>query len=177
MHCYSILVFWPDCKVPDVSSVGPIPWLTLPFSTGIIRDLSLTAEHGCGWRMGWSVPHTGAHAEKREKWFRRLQYGVGRKKKGRDALGDSYPKSIPIQHLCRLTYPCFPQMNQGGITIMRNCLQSPSEISLAMSKISNFLWPWRSSNVSSASRPRPVSVVARGCVWSQREAVVCTAGC
>lgn len=59
--------------MPDVSSVGPIPWLTLPFSTGITRDLSLTAVRGCGSRLGWSVPHTGTYAEKREKWLRMLQ--------------------------------------------------------------------------------------------------------
>lgn len=52
-----------------------------------------------------STPYTGAPADKREKWLRRLQYRTGGRKRGSDALGDSYLRSIPTQHLCLLTYP------------------------------------------------------------------------
>lgn len=38
--------------MPDVSSVGPIPWLTLPFCTGMVRDFSLTSVPAVGGGLG-----------------------------------------------------------------------------------------------------------------------------
>lgn len=136
MNCYSILVFWPDCKVPEVSRVGPIPRLTLPFCTGIIRDLSLTTVPGCGWRVGWSVSLTRAHAEKRKKWLR--SWG----EEGKWCL-----RGQLIQDLYTASMPFYLPLLSWDEPNLRKCLQFLLRESLAMSKISCFLWSWGNSHV------------------------------
>ena len=141
--------------------------------------------HGCGCRaltlVRWSVSHTNTHIKKKKAWLRSAAVQRWGSCTGREVMpwGDSCPLSIPPQHLCLLTCPCFKDMTQGGNTSMRNCLEI-----LPL----KYLWPHqkcprmpkngpRVAAVSGASRARSTSVVARSDVWSWREAVVRTSGC
>lgn len=79
-----------SCKVLDVSSIGPLPRLTLSFWTSIRTHLSLTMMCGCRCRVhtpvGWSVPHIDAHNKKNESQLRSAALQDWGKKKGSDAL-------------------------------------------------------------------------------------------
>lgn len=154
MHFYFRLVCWAACKVPDVSSVGPLPFLTLPFWISIRRDPSLTTVRGCGCSartpVRWSVPHADAHSRKKEAWLRSAAVQDWGKRKGNDALRRQLPTIDPTVASMPSYLPFLYRYDAGREHSNEELHpNSPSGISLATSKMPPGPWPQGCSSVKS----------------------------
>lgn len=142
----------------DVSSIGPLPWLTLAFWTSIRTHLSLTAMCGCRCRVhtpfGWSVPHIDAHIKKNEPQLRSAVVQDWGKRQGSDALrGQVLTIYSTMTSIILLSSSILSALDLQTWPNYEELLSnSASEISLITSKTHCFSGP-RVEAVSSASCP------------------------
>lgn len=138
--------------MPDVSSVGPLPWLNLPFWTSIRRDPSPTTVRGCGYRahtlVRWSVPHADAHIKKMEAWLRSAAVQGWGKRKRSDALRGQLPTVYPTVASTPSYLPLLHRHDLGRDHRHEELpSNTPSDVSLASSNMPHHPWPQGSSSV------------------------------